>query len=242
MKASAFEYRFRVAIQAVIYVLGFAAPWLYVSVAPAGQGIDEPAWLGLSTLLYRQGWLTYSAAVMVLLVLALVFTGLGAWLRTWGRAYDGPGLDASGRLAVDGPYRRTRNPLYLGMMLHVLGISLLMPPSGAVLAIVLLWAFQVRLALYEEATLTARLGAPYVAYCAAVPRFLPSPAAQVAAAGGRPHWVRAVLGELYFVLAFVVLAVFGWGFDKTTIRRGMLISLGVWLVALAFLPRAKREG
>ena len=45
MKASAFEYRFRVAIQAVIYVLGFAAPWLYVSAAPAGQGIDEPAWL-----------------------------------------------------------------------------------------------------------------------------------------------------------------------------------------------------
>ena len=65
-------------------------------------------------------------------------------------------------------------------MLHVLGISLLMPPSGAVLAIVLLWAFQVRLALYEEATLTARLGRHTSRIGAAVPRFLPSPAAQVA--------------------------------------------------------------
>ena len=49
------------------------------------------------------------------------------------------------------------------------------------------------------------------------------------------------MGELYFLLAFLVLAVFGWGFDKMTIRRGILISVGVWLVVLAVMPRAKSE-
>ena len=242
MKASAFEYRFRFAIHALIYLLGFVAPWLYLPGVTTSRSIDEPAWLGLSTIFYRQGWLTYSAAVTVLLVLALIFTALGAWFRTWGAAYVGAGVVASSKmhgstLLADGPYRRTRNPLYLGTLLHTIGIALLMPPSGAVFAVVLLWVFQFRLALAEEPFLAARFGQPYLAYKAAVPRFLPTPKAQVPAAGANPQWPQAVLGELYFILVFLVLAVFGWGFDKMMIRRGILISLGVWLIARAFLPR-----
>jgi hypothetical protein len=61
----------------------------------------------------------------------------------------------------------------------------------------------------------------------------------VAAAGQKPHWLQAFLGELYFAGAFVVVAAFGWSFNAQPIRQGILISLGVWLVVRAFLPRAK---
>ena len=233
MKASAFEYRFRLPIQAFIYLLGFLAPWLYIPGVATSRAIDEPAWLGLSTFFFRQGWLTYSAAVIVLLVLALVFTALGAWFRTWGAAYT----TSANIFSSDGPYRRTRNPLFLGTLLHTFGISLLMPPTGALFAVVLLWIFQIRLAIAKEAILTTRFGQFYLTYKAAVQRFLPSPTAWRPKEFTKPSWLTAVLAELYFVLTFFVLAIFGWGFDKTTIRRGLLISLGISLIAQAFLPR-----
>jgi protein-S-isoprenylcysteine O-methyltransferase Ste14 len=246
LKASHFEYRFRLILHVVIFVLGFTAPWLYLPTVTTSRAIDEPAWLGLSTLLYRQGWLTYSAAVLVLLVIALLFTALGAWFRTWGAAYLGSGIVSSSTLQsqtllADGPYRRTRNPLYLGTLLHTLGISLLMPPSGAIFAIVLVWIFQIRLVLREEPFLATRFGQPYLDYLAAVPRFLPTLRPQVPSANAKPHWLQAILSELYFILAFFVLAIFGWGFDKTTLRRGIIISLGAWLIARAFLPREPQK-
>jgi protein-S-isoprenylcysteine O-methyltransferase Ste14 len=195
MKATAFEVKFRWAIQAVIYVLGFVAVPLALRISPDLKVIsgfnDKSTWLVLSSLISRQGWLTFSAATIVLLVVALLLTGLGAWLRTWGAASRGPGVGADGSVAASGAYRHSRSPLGLGMMLHALGIALLMPPGGAVFAVALIWLFQVRLALAEEAKLVA-LGAPYAAYVAAVPRFLPSPAAQVGASGARPNWMRAV--------------------------------------------------
>ena len=202
MKATRFEYRFRFALHALIFVLGFVAPWLYLPAfaSSTSRAIDEPAWLGLSTMLYRQGWLTYDAAVIALLVLALVFTLLGAWFRIWGTAYVGSGVVASSTMhgeamLADGPYRRTRNPLYLGTLLHTIGISLLMPPSGAVFTVVLIWVLQIRLALAEEPFLAARFGQPYLDYVKAVPRFLPAPTPQVPAAGKKPHWLQAVLGR-----------------------------------------------
>jgi protein-S-isoprenylcysteine O-methyltransferase Ste14 len=247
MHASAFEYRFRFAIHAVIYVLGFTAPWLFIpAVADMPGFTNRSTWLILSAAISRQGWLTFSAATVVLLVLALVFTGLGAWLRVWGSAYVGssvvksPAMHGAAMLA-DGPYRRTRNPLYLGTLLHTMGVCILMPPSGAIFAVALLWIFQVRLALAEEPYLAERFGEPYVAYKKAVPRFLPAPRPQVPGAGARAHWMQAVLGELYFLAAFGVLAVFGWSFNAQPIRQGLLISLGVWLVVRAFVPQAAKD-
>ena len=249
MQATGFEYRFRFAIHAVLYVLGFSAPWLLIPGMTDVPGFtDRSTWLVASSAIARQGWLTFSAATVVLLVVALVFTGLGAWLRVWGSAYvgssvvkspsmHGEGPDGRGMLA-DGPYRRTRNPLYLGTLLHTFGIALLMPPSGAVVAVTLLWIFQVRLALAEEPYLTARFGQVYLDYKAAVPRFLPALTPQVPAAGARPHWLQSLMGEIYFPAAFVVLAIFGLSFNAQPIRQGLLISLGVWLVVRAFLPSA----
>ncbi|MGA8938336.1 MAG: isoprenylcysteine carboxylmethyltransferase family protein [Acidobacteriaceae bacterium] len=247
MQATRFEFRYRMAIHAVIYILGFTAPWLFLkSIAGVPGFTTSSTWLVLSALLTRRGWLGFDAATVTLLVIALVLTGLGAWLRVWGSAYVGAGVVKSPTMhgevmLADGPYRRTRNPLYLGTLLHTIGVTILMPPSGAVFAVVLLWIFQMRLALAEEPFLAARFGQPYLDYKAAVPRFLPAPTAQIAAAGASPRWVQALLGEIYFVSVFVVLAGFGWNFNAQPLRQGLIISVGLWLVVRAFMPRAPQD-
>jgi len=240
MQATHFEYRFRFWIQCLIYALGFAAPWTYLPIWDSGlttQANNEPAWLAISTLLFRQGWLTYNTAVMALLIVALVFTALGTWFRIWGAAYRQHGTV----LLADGPYRRTRNPLYLGLMLHTIGIAILMPPSGAIVAIVLMCFFEVHFALAKESLLVARFGQSYLAYKQAVPLLLPAPAPQVVSAGVATHWLQALCSEIYFVGAFLTLAIFGWGFDRTVFRQGLLISLGVAIIARAFLPKPAQE-
>lgn len=247
MQATPFEYRFRFAIHALIYILGFTAPWLFLkSLAGVPGFTTSSTWLVISTQLTKQGWLAFDAATVALLLIALLLAGLGAWLRVWGSAYVGssivklPTMHGEAMLA-DGPYRRTRNPLYLGTLLHTIGVTILMPPSGALFAVVLLWIFEARLALAEEPFLAARFGQPYLDYKKAVPRFLPSPKALVASAGVRPHWLQAFLGEIYFIAVFLVLAIFGWSFNAQPLRQGLIISVGLALVARAFLPRAPHD-
>jgi protein-S-isoprenylcysteine O-methyltransferase Ste14 len=243
MRATALEYRFRFAIHAVLFALGLFSPWA----APLGWTMKS-SWLILSTVIARQGWLPFTSASFAILFYVLLMTGLGAWLRVWGAAYLGPSVVQSGAMhasthargmLADGPYRHTRNPLYLGTLLHTLGLAMLFPPSGAVFLIATIWIFQFRLALAEEPFLTAEFGQSYTEYAARVPRFLPMLPAQVPAAGARPHWLLALGGEIYFVGAFVTLAVFGWGFNPTPIRQGILVSLGLWLIMIALIPRPR---
>jgi protein-S-isoprenylcysteine O-methyltransferase Ste14 len=241
MRASRFEFKHRFFIHAVIFLLAFQAPWNNLL-----NLTDESTWLLAANMLWRHRLLSFMDAANLILVLAMVFMALAAWLRTWGSAYVGASVVHSDAMRgdamlADGPYRRTRNPLYLGTLLHTIGLAILMTPSGAIFAIIFIWIFQVRLALAEEPFLAARFGQPYLDYKAAVPRFLPSLRARVAAAGQQPHWLQAMLGELYFLAAFLVVAIFGWNFNAQFLRRGILISLGVWLIVLAFMPRKKSE-
>jgi len=241
MQASRFEYKYRFILHGVIYLLAFQAPW-----NNSLNLTDESTWLLTANMLWRHHLLSFMDAANLILVVALVFMALAAWLRTWGSAYVGASVVHSDSMhgdamLADGPYRRTRNPLYLGTLLHTIGLAILMTPSGAVFAIALIWIFQIRLALAEEAFLTARFGQPYLDYKATVPRFLPSLRARVAAPGQQPHWLQAMIGELYFIGAFLVVAIFGWNFNAQLLRRGILITLGVWLIVRAFMPVKKAE-
>jgi len=244
-KASPFEYRFRFAIHGLIYILGFIAPWVYIPfIANNLHLTSDSTLLVLPLSLARIGWLpAYSRTTgYVMLAIALLFTTLGAWFRAWGSAYVGSGVVKSSSMhgdamLADGPFRHTRNPLYLGTLLHTLGIALLMPPSGAVFAVVLLWIFQFRLALAEEPFLLARFGQQYATYAAKVPRFLPMFSPQVPAAGASPHWLQAILGEFYFIGVVIVIAAFGWDFNRTPLWQGIVIAFGLSIVLRAFLPK-----
>ncbi len=194
--------------------------------------------------LARTRTLTFDQAAVLLLTVAIIFLALGAGLRVWGSAYVGSsvvhssGMHGSAMLA-DGPFRRTRNPLYLGTLLHTFGIALVMPASGGVLTIALIWLFQIRLALAEEPFLTARFGEPYRAYAARVPRFIPALTPRVPAAGASPHWLQSCLGEIYMLGVAITFAAFGWSFNSFTLIKGILVSLGLSLIMRAFMPKPK---
>src|ERR1700735_1867749 len=114
MKATAFEYKYRFLIHAVIYILAFQVPWNNML-----NMTDESTWLLTANMLLHLHALTLLSAANLILFIALVFLALAALLRTWGSAYVGASVVHSGAMhgnvmLADGPYRRTRNPLYLG--------------------------------------------------------------------------------------------------------------------------------
>ena len=237
MKASPLEFRFRSLILGLIFLLGFIAPWNYA------LHLDTiRTWQLLAAWVYRAGWMSFSGATIAILVLGIAVAFVAALLRTWGSAYLGISVVQSGGLHGDevvaaGPYRWVRNPLYIGTFLHTLVLALLMPPSGAVFCIVAVGFFQRRLIGAEEAFLSARLGEPYLAYCARVPRVVPALRPRLAASEVRPAWVSAVLGEVYMWGVVAAFAVAGWRYNAQLIIQGVIISLGVSLVVRAFLPK-----
>jgi protein-S-isoprenylcysteine O-methyltransferase Ste14 len=237
MKATALEFRLRFFIIAVIYLLGFVAPWNSL------LHLDSiRTWQYLAALPARAGWMGFSASTIAVLALGILFALLGASLRTWGSAYLDPSVVQAGAMHGDtvvaaGPYRYLRNPLYLGTMLHTFALVLLMPPSGAIFCIFAIAFFQLRLTFGEESFLTAKLGAPYVAYCTKVPRLIPSLTARIPASPASATWFTAFLAEIYMWGAVISFATLGWRYNSVLIIKGILISLGVSLIIRAFLPK-----
>ncbi len=246
MKASALEFRLRYLLHGLVYTLGFWAPWNY------GLHLDPPGpnshtWGLFAATLSKSGTMNIGTAFDLLLALGIVFAVAGAGLRTWGSAYLGAGIVQDGSMhagvVADGPYRHLRNPLYLGTFLHSFTLTLLMPPSGAIWTIVLIGVMQIRLILGEEAFLTGTLGAPYTAYCALVPRLVPSLKPRIAAAGKSPAWGQAFLGELYMWGVACSFAFAGWNYNARPLIQCVIVSLGLSLVARAFIqgPGKSRE-
>ena len=140
---------------------------------------------------------------------------------------------------TDGPYRRMRNPLYVGTFLHTVALALLMPRSGAVFALVAIAVVQVRLILGEEDFLRRTVGAPYEAYCSLVPRILPALRARVAAGGRAARWGQAFVGEAYFWIVAAAFCLLGWRYNATLLIQAVVVGFGVSLVTKALVPRAK---
>jgi len=82
-------------------------------------------------------------------------------------------FERSESLVVKGSYRFSRNPMYLGMVLILLGIGLLFGSTIPLLIIpVFVWLISVRFIAVEEGMLTDRFGATYEDYCKRVRRWL----------------------------------------------------------------------
>jgi hypothetical protein len=136
---------------------------------------------------------------------------------------------------ADGPYRYVRNPLYIGTWLMVAAISVLMPPTGAFVTMVLLTVFLLRLILGEEAFLSAQLGEPYAAYRKAVPRLIPTLRPRIAASEQQTNWGRALLGEVMPLGVLVSFATLSWQYNAEMLIRAVLISFGLSLVVRALI-------
>jgi protein-S-isoprenylcysteine O-methyltransferase Ste14 len=106
---------------------------------------------------------------------------VGGWLvRAWASSYLAGSIVwtqdvTGGELRVSGPYRLTRNPLYLGNLLQAVGMGLLFPWPVLALLAVLMVAYSYALIAVEERFLADEHGARYAEYRARVPRLFPLP-------------------------------------------------------------------
>jgi protein-S-isoprenylcysteine O-methyltransferase Ste14 len=237
MRASAIEFRLRMAINAIIITLGFWAPW--IEPWHIGRRMPLTEWLALE--LSRIGVMSFAVATTAVIIAAALFAALGALFRVWASAYLGPGTVSNmnmiaGKVMADGPYRFVRNPLYIGLWFMVAAMTFAMPPTGALLAVILVTVFAIRLTLGEEEFLKGRLGEPYVAYLRAVPRFVPRLRGAPSPSGAGPHWLRAILTELTPIGIFVAVIVYSRNYDLALAGRTILVFFGISLVVRAFIP------
>ncbi len=147
----------------------FPPPLLFI--AALGAGILLHQWFPLQILPSQWrfvglllGWLLVGCAA-----------GLSGWAMTTflrGRTSIRPDRPAS-KLVTWGPYRLSRNPMYIALSSLHLGVSILVNTSWPVLFLPMVWVF-----LYfsvirrEERYLAAAFGNEYESYCSRVRRWL----------------------------------------------------------------------
>ena len=236
MKASVLEFRFRLMLMVLVIMLGFFAPWI----ESLHWGTRTTTWLWLGFELSRLG-ISSATGIEVITALAIAVAAAAAIIRVWGTAYLGTATVnntemKAGIVTANGPFRYVRNPLYLGSWLMVAVISVLMPPTGALVTMTILTIFLMRLILGEEAFLSGKLGESYAAYRAAVPRLIPRLRSRVTASGQQPNWGRALLAEITPLGVLVSFAALSWQYNASLLTRAVLISFGISLVVRAVLP------
>jgi protein-S-isoprenylcysteine O-methyltransferase Ste14 len=129
----------------------------------------------LATLAFELAMGTLRFAPIFLLVMAWGF----AQYRLCGRyrvrlGGGGPGFDKPPeRLVTTGLYAWTRNPMYLGHIIYMIGVALAFQSwFGGAIAVVRAGWFHWRV-LRDETRLAAQFGEPYTSYMGRVRRWLP---------------------------------------------------------------------
>ena len=112
---------------------------------------------------------------------ALPLWAIGAIILLWsfwnflaqGRGTPAP-IDPPKELVATGFYRYTRNPMYVGILLVIIGHFLWFGFWNLLIyAVVVFIAFNTFITYYEEPTLRKKFGAAYDDYCQRVPRWIP---------------------------------------------------------------------
>ncbi|SFR80678.1 Protein-S-isoprenylcysteine O-methyltransferase Ste14 [Marinobacter daqiaonensis] len=129
---------------------------------------DIDPWLGVFS------WL-YQPPVLLLGVFMLLCSfGLASYLQAYMHEDWRSGIAVENRpgLVTSGPYARSRNPLFLAVILGQLGFFLALPSVFSLACLVVgVWVIR-RQALAEESALAESYGEPYRQYRQRVPRWL----------------------------------------------------------------------
>jgi protein-S-isoprenylcysteine O-methyltransferase Ste14 len=206
MQATKFEFEKRLWIILAIYFIGFSLS----SFDPMPMTGALRHWLAPSIPAGSREALLFARCAIFLGAL-LVF--LAAAIRTWGAAYLRTAVvhdtsQHSESLVAEGPFRYTRNPLYLAGLPMAAGVGVLASRLGFVFLVLAHWIFFYRLIFREETALRERQGESYLAYCRAVPRFWPSLVPRVPSGNQPPQWGQAFAGESFvWLFGFAELAI-----------------------------------
>lgn len=148
----------------------FPPPLVYLGLAAAGFALDLAVPWRLAAGAVAQRVVEVAGGVVLAAGIALDLVSLALFLR----AHTSPiPFRPASAIVATGPYRFTRNPMYLGMALTVAGIGLV-TNVGWLLASALVAALVIDRAVIprEEAYLRRRFGAAYDDYRRRVRRWL----------------------------------------------------------------------
>lgn len=145
----------------------FPPPFIYGLFFLAGYGLHrlEPV-----TLVAGQAWLDISGLVLIVLGVVLAVTAALTFRRAGTNV--NPTKPAT-TVVAHGPFRFTRNPMYLSMAVIYLGGTLMLDSLWPLLLWpVTIWVIRTQIIAREEAYLEAKFGAVYLDYKEKVRRWL----------------------------------------------------------------------
>jgi len=138
-------------------IAGMVPWWIATATLRMPVDVGPLRWLGLVPLI---------AGILIYLVTTWQFGAVG-------RGTPAP-WDAPRQLVRTGLHARVRNPMYIGVLLCILGEALLWQAGGVLAYMAAIWlAFHLRVLLYEEPVLRRTFGVVFEKYAAEVPRWWP---------------------------------------------------------------------
>lgn len=223
-------YRFRSAVFAGIYAIGFLGGW-GVSAAINGRYLAAFADLG-------SRWGNGGVAIAGVIALAIALSALA--LRVWGASYlSAPTVwDQKAQAEVlvqSGPFAFVRHPLYLGNLVLALGLGAAAPLAGWAFIFVASALFVSALSGYEERGLQRRHGDAYDAYRRAVPSLLPRLTPWQAGQTMRPSLAQGLRAEAF--TGFLILGVVG---IFVVPRYGAAVFVACYLIGVFVQRRIER--
>ncbi len=235
MKATEFEFRNRFWIFGMIFGVGF---WLY-----ALDHLNAVQYL--VNLTVGENSPHADRLERCALAFAALLVLLTALLRTWATSYLRSDVMQDNNLRAEkvvasGPYRRVRNPLYLGNILMAFGMGLLASRVGFLLIVMGNLIFCLRLIGLEESNLQKEQGQSYLKFCRLVPRLWPSLQPRLPDSGLRPHWKQAFVGELYIWGFFAAVAAFAVTLKPKVLWITMAVSI-ISYIASSYIISARKK-
>lgn len=208
MKISPLLFRLRYWLLGLLVLVGFWSPWERM-----GNSHPGTTWLFLAGALARYRVLPIAYSSTAVMGLAVLLAMLAAMLRTWAVA-----------CGERDPASSTQAPaLFLGLWLHMLALSVLMPPVGALFFLV---AVTVAVPLiFHAAGSVARV----------TNRTRPTPDRKPC------RWGRASLQEIYFWGVAVTYIGLAGRYNVTLLEQGVLVSIGVSAVLHGWLRPASGD-
>lgn len=152
----------RAAVYASVFIAGWG--WLAFAVRPWDALLGGPL----------PGWLPAIGAVLLIGGAGVALTCVVLFVVR-GKGTPAP-FDAPREFVARGPYRWTRNPMYVGGLGMLVGLAfVLRSPAVLVLVAAAAGILHLFIVLYEEPTLRRQFGRPYENYVRQVNRWVPRP-------------------------------------------------------------------
>lgn len=216
--------RFHYALHVLVYGIAFAIAW-----RSAQGGGGKRIWLALPEAASAHLGMDLGTAIHAVVASAVVFALAGACLRTWGaiQAERSAGSEKGSRTSAS-----------VGAMLQTLALCVLLSWPAACFAIVAIALLQFGLLAGERRRFPE---SHYPDNSSRISDSQDSHRTRLQAGGSLAvaGWGRAVGEEIFGWGVAISFAAMGWSYDAMLVMQGVLVSLGVAIVARGLMP--KRE-